>query len=325
MPGFDEDKAIQFQIHELQIPADYAGHRLDQALARLLPEYSRSRLKDWIDAGKVRIDGRVPKPRDAVAGGEHVVVEAQVLDVLEPVTAQPIALNVVYEDDALLVIDKPAGLVVHPGAGNRDRTLQNALLHRDPALAALPRAGIVHRLDKDTSGLLVVARTVAAHTALVRQLQAREIERYYLAICTGVMTGGGSVDKPIGRHRTDRLRMAVREDGRESLTHYRIIERFAAHTYVRIKLETGRTHQIRVHMAHIGHPLVGDRTYGGRLRLPRGASAELAAALHDFPRQALHAAQLNLAHPLHGEALEWHSPLPKDMQALLKTLAKSAA
>lgn len=321
MTGFDEDMTVQFHTHELQIPADHAGQRLDQALARLLPEYSRSRLKDWIDAGKVQVNGRTPRPRDAVAGGEHVIVQAEVEPILT-VTAQSIDLKVVYADDWLIVIDKPAGLVVHPGAGNSDSTLQNALLHYDPALAILPRAGIVHRLDKDTSGLLVIARTLAAHTALVQRLQAREIDRHYLAICSGVMTSGGTIDKPIGRHRTDRLRMAVREGGREAVTHYRVVERFKAHTYVRVQLETGRTHQIRVHLAHIGYPIVGDRTYGGRLRLPRGASPALAQALLEFPRQALHAAELKLEHPEDGRPMEWKSPLPKDMRKLLEVLGR---
>lgn len=256
-----------------------------------------------------------------MVGGEQVIVRAETA-LEESVTAQAIKLKVVHADEGLIVIDKPAGLVVHPGAGNRDSTMQNALLHYDPNLAALPRAGIVHRLDKDTSGLLVIARTLAAHTAMVRQIQEREVERHYLAICTGVMTAGGTVDKPIGRHRTDRLKMAVREDGRESVTQYRVIERFAAQTYIRLKLETGRTHQIRVHMAHIGHPLIGDRVYGGRLRMPRGASPETREALQSFPRQALHAAELKLMHPLTGEEMGWESPLPADMKALLKILAK---
>ncbi len=327
MPGFDEDMSIQFHTHDLEIPAEQAGQRLDQVLARLLPEYSRSRLKAWIEAGKVQLDGRTPRPRDAVAGGERVVVQAQpdAPDEGREVPAQPIDLDVAYADEWLIVINKAAGLVVHPGAGNRDHTLQNALLHYDPALAALPRAGIVHRLDKDTSGLLVVARTLAAHTALVQRLQAREFERHYLAVCTGVMTAGGAVEQPIGRHRTDRLRMAVRADGRESLTHYRVIERFRSHTYVRVKLETGRTHQIRVHMAHIGHPLVGDRTYGGRLRMPRGATPGLLETLHGFPRQALHAAQLALEHPGDGRAMKWEAPVPRDLRQLLAALRRDGA
>jgi 23S rRNA pseudouridine1911/1915/1917 synthase len=219
------------------------------------------------------------------------------------------------------VVDKPAGLVVHPGAGNPDQTLQNALLALDPKLAALPRAGIVHRLDKDTSGLLIVARTLAAHTALVRMIGDRDVQREYEAICRGVMTAGGTVDAPIDRHPTDRVRMAVRDGGREAVTHYRVIKRFRAHTHVRVQLETGRTHQIRVHLAHAGFPIVGDKVYGGRLTLPKGASETLRQALRDFPRQALHAARLQFDHPVTGRSIECVSPLPADMRGLLDLLA----
>lgn len=318
-----KDPQREFQIHELTVPASCAGLRLDQALARLMPDFSRTRLKDWIDAGRVQVDRRTPKPRDVLTGGEQVVVEIELMPV-ETVAAQALALDVVHADESLIVINKPAGLVVHPGAGNRDRTLQNALLHFDPGLAAVPRAGLVHRLDKDTSGLLVVARSVVAHTALVRQLQAREIERHYEAICVGVMTAGGAIDRPIGRHRTDRVRMTVREDGREAVTHYRVLERFRAHTHVRAQLETGRTHQIRVHFAHIRHALVGDAVYAGRLLPPRGASEEFIDALRNFRRQALHAARLGLAHPESGRAMQWQAPLPADMQALLAALRRDA-
>lgn len=313
----------EFQTRELTVPASCAGLRLDQALARLMPDFSRTRLKDWIDTGRVQVDRRTPKPRDVLTGGERVVVEIEVAPV-DTVAAQELALDVVHQDESLIVINKPAGLVVHPGAGNRDRTLQNALLHFDAGLAVVPRAGLVHRLDKDTSGLLVVARSVVAHTALVRQLQAREIERHYEAICVGVMTAGGSVDRPIGRHRTDRVRMTVREDGRDAVTHYRVLERFRAHTHVRAQLETGRTHQIRVHLAHIKHALVGDAVYGGRLLPPRGASEELIDALRAFRRQALHAARLGLTHPRSGHAMHWQAPLPADMQALLASLRRDA-
>lgn len=313
----------EFQTHELTVPASCAGLRLDQALARLMPEFSRTRLKDWIDAGRVQVDRHTLKPRDVLTGGERVVVEIE-LTAAQTVAAQALALDVVHADASLIVINKPPGLVVHPGAGNRDRTLQNALLHFDPALATVPRAGLVHRLDKDTSGLLVVARSVAAHTALVRQLQAREIKRHYEAICVGVMTAGGAIDRPIGRHRTDRVRMTVREDGREAVTHYRVLERFRAHTHVRAQLETGRTHQIRVHFAYIKHALVGDAVYGGRLLPPRGASEELIEALRNFRRQALHAARLGLTHPESGQAMEWQAPVPADMQSLLATLRRDA-
>lgn len=310
--------------HQLTIPLEAAGRRLDQVLAELLSEYSRSRIKEWIDAGQVRVDGAQRKPKDKVIGGERVEVEAD-LPVEDRVEAEDIALDIAHEDKHVLVINKPPGLVVHPGAGNAAGTLQNALLHFDPKLAQVPRAGIVHRLDKDTSGLMVVARTVESHTALVRALEAREVEREYEAVCVGVMTGGGTVDAPIGRHPVDRIRMAIREDGREAVTHYRVIARFRGHTHTRLKLETGRTHQIRVHMAHIQYPLVGDRVYGGRLLLPKGASEELIEALRAFKRQALHAARLAFEHPKSGKPVECSAPLPKDMQQLIEVLRKDAS
>ncbi|HWP94793.1 MAG TPA: 23S rRNA pseudouridine(1911/1915/1917) synthase RluD [Gammaproteobacteria bacterium] len=306
-----------------RIPADCAGLRLDQALARMFPEFSRSRLAEWVKAGRVRVDGRLLKPRDAVAGGEHVAIDV-VREPLVEMAAQPIALDVLYEDQALLVINKPAGLVVHPGAGVPDGTLQNALLHRAPELAAVPRCGIVHRLDKDTSGLMVVARTLEAHAALVARLKARTIVREYEAVVTGLLTAGGTIDAPIARHRTDRLRMAIDEAGRRAVTHYRVLKRFRAHTHVAARLETGRTHQIRVHFAHIHHPLLGDPLYGRRLLLPKGADAELVALLRDFRRQALHARRLELEHPLTGEYLVWSVPPPADMLALLEALARDA-
>jgi 23S rRNA pseudouridine1911/1915/1917 synthase len=308
----------------LRIPEAQAGQRLDVALATLLPDYSRSRLKAWIESGEILVDGRAWRPRDKVFGGEAVAVAATLPDE-GTALPQPMPLAVVYEDEHVLVLDKPAGLVVHPGAGNPDSTLQNALLAHDPALARLPRAGIVHRLDKDTSGLLIVARTLPAHTALVRMLEEREIHREYEAVCRGVMTGGGTVDAPIDRHPADRVRMAIREGGREAVTHYRVIRRFRAHTHVRVQLETGRTHQIRVHFAHIGYPLVGDKIYGGRLALPKGVSEALRQALREFPRQALHAARLQLAHPVTGKPLEVVAPLPADMVGLLAMLAADAA
>jgi len=304
----------------LTIPPEQAGQRLDQALAALLPDYSRSRLKTWIESGEVRVDGRVLRPRDKVFGGESVAVAATLPEETRA-AAQQIPLVLVHQDRHLFVVDKPAGLVVHPGAGNPDQTLQNALLALDPKLAALPRAGIVHRLDKDTSGLLVVARTLPAHTALVRMLGEREVHREYECICRGVMTAGGTVDAPIDRHPTDRVRMAVREGGREAVTHYRVIKRYRAHTHVRVQLETGRTHQIRVHLAHAGYPIVGDRVYGGRLTLPKGAGEALRQAVRDFPRQALHAARLQFAHPVTGKPVECVSPLPADMLGLLAALA----
>ena len=281
---------------ELRLPPQAAGQRLDQALAAALPEFSRSRLKRWIDEGWLSVDGRVPRPRDIVAGGERVTLDAPDEDAVAPV-AQQIALSIAYEDKDVMVVDKPAGLVVHPGAGNPDQTLQNALLAHDPKLAKLPRAGIVHRLDKDTTGLLVVARNELVRVKLAEALAAREIHREYQAVCVGVMTAGGKVDAPIDRHPVDRVRMAVRSSGREAITHYRVIERFRIHTWVRVTLETGRTHQIRLHLSHAGYPLVGDPVYGRRLAIPRGATPALATALREFRRQALHAAKLGFPHP----------------------------
>ncbi len=313
----------QFVHRHIVVPDSLAGKRLDQALAELFPDYSRTRLKEWILAGLIHLDGKPARPRSRVLGGERVDLHLRPEPLTEPL-AQALPLAVAYEDTQLIVIDKPAGFVVHPGAGNPDGTLQNALLHHDPDLGAVPRAGIVHRLDKDTSGLMVVARTLEAHTALVRQLQARTVSRVYEAICVGVLTGGGTIAAPIGRHPRDRLRMAVRDGGRPAVTHYRVIQRFRAHTRVRVVLETGRTHQIRVHLAHHGYPLVGDPLYGGRLRIPAGAGEALAQALRGFGRQALHAVGLELEHPARGERMSWRSELPEDMRLLLRALEADA-
>jgi len=310
----------EFRSHRFELPAGLAGLRLDQALAKALPQYSRARLQEWIRAGAVTIDGRLPRPRDVVRGDEAVEINAR-MALIGSVASEVMDLHVVWSDAHLLVINKPAGLVVHPGAGNSHHTLQNGLLAFDPQLARVPRAGIVHRLDKDTSGLLVIARTPEAHTALVAQLAAREIHRSYIALCTGVMTSGGTVDKPIGRHKSLRTRMAVRADGRSAVTHFRVLQRFAAHTLVSVELETGRTHQIRVHLAHLGFPLVGDPVYGGRRRLPAGAHAGLVAELTGFKRQALHAARLRLTHPFTGKDLAWEAPIPPDLVALRAALA----
>jgi 23S rRNA pseudouridine1911/1915/1917 synthase len=303
----------------LTLPGSPGGQRLDQALASALPQYSRSRLAGWIKDGSVALDGRQVRPRDPVYGGEQVVLRAQMVPD-ERVAAESMPLTVRYRDAHIFVIDKPAGLVVHPGAGNRAHTLQNGLLALDPQLATVPRAGIVHRIDKDTSGLLVVARTLEAHTALVVALREHAVRREYLALCVGSLTGGGTVDKPIDRHRTDRLRMAVRADGRAAVTHYRIEERLAQHTLLRVILETGRTHQIRVHLAHIGHPLVGDPLYGGRRQLVAGLGPGGRAALAAFRRQALHATKLEFAHPVTGRTIAVESPLPADLLALLDAL-----
>ena len=305
--------------HTATVPDELAGLRLDQALAQMFPDYSRSRLKEWLLSGAIRVEGGPRRPRDAVSGGELVEFEPQ----SEPevrVAAEPIQLDIVFEDRDLLVINKPAGLVVHPGAGNPRGTLMNGLLHHAAELENVPRAGIVHRIDKDTSGLLLVARTLPAHTALVRQLAARAISREYLAICTGVLTGGGTIDQPLARHPVDRKRMSVQQDGKPAVTHFTVLERFRSHTYVKVRLETGRTHQIRVHFAWRRNPLVGDPVYGGRLALPAGAGEPLVAALRGFRRQALHAARLALEHPRTGAELEFEAPPPADFEALLEAL-----
>jgi len=307
-----------------RVPETASGRRFDAVLAELFPEFSRSRLAGWIRSGDVLLDDREVRPRDPVRGGEQVSLRAR-LEEETRAEPQDIPLQVVYEDDEVLVIDKPAGLVVHPGAGNPDGTLVNALLHRHPALAAVPRAGVVHRLDKDTSGVMVVARTLQAQTALVAQLSARGVHRQYLAVVTGALVAGGTVDAPIDRHPRDRVRMAVREDGRDAVTHYRLRERFRAHTAVECRLETGRTHQIRVHMTHVRHPIVGDPLYGGPLKLPKGASEELVAALRGFRRQALHAETLEFAHPASGEPVRCSAPVPADMLALMAALRVDAA
>ncbi|MFO1423014.1 MAG: 23S rRNA pseudouridine(1911/1915/1917) synthase RluD [Candidatus Competibacteraceae bacterium] len=308
---------------DCRIPVDHAGMRLDQALAELLPAYSRSRLQQWLKAGQLRVNGRVWRPRDAVAGGELVSGEL-VLETETAATAQDIPLDIRYEDADLLVLDKPAGLVAHPAAGNRDGTLVNALLHHAPELATLPRAGLVHRLDKDTTGLLVVARSLRAHTALVEQLQARRIEREYLAVVNGVPVAGGAVDAPVGRHPVDRQRMAVTPGGKPAVTHYRVMRRFRAHALLRVKLETGRTHQIRVHMAHVRFPLLGDPVYGGRPRLPPDAASGCIKVIQNFRRQALHAERLALTHPVTGERLEWRAEIPADLAELLAVLNEDA-
>jgi 23S rRNA pseudouridine1911/1915/1917 synthase len=306
------------------VPDTCAGRRLDAVLAELFPDYSRSRLSAWIKSGDVAVDGAPARPRDPVRGGETIVLNA-VEEVQTHAVAEDIPLDILYEDAHVFVIDKPAGLVVHPGAGNPAGTLVNALLHRDPELDKLPRAGIVHRLDKDTSGAMVVARTLQAHTALVAQLSAREVHRQYLAVVVGALVSGGTANAAIDRHPRDRLRMAVREDGKDAVTHYRLRERFRAHTALECRLETGRTHQIRVHMAHLKHPIVGDPLYGGALKLPKGASDGLIAALRSFTRQALHAEVLEFAHPVGGEPVRCEAPVPEDMQQLMRQLREDAA
>lgn len=302
-----------------EIPDDLAGLRIDQAMSSLFPDYSRSRLQEWIRSGAATVDGTTVPTKHKVLGGEHIALRAEA-DTSTELQAQDIPIQVVFEDDAVLILDKPAGLVVHPAAGHHDGTLQNALLNHCHALAGIPRCGIVHRIDKDTSGLLMVAKTLESHKQLVDQLQSRSVHREYLALVHGAMTGGGTIDEPIGRHSSDRKRFAVRHGGKPAITHYRIAERFAAHTLVAVKLETGRTHQIRVHMSHIHYPLVGDPVYGGRPRIPAGASQTLLDTLRLFRRQALHAASLGILHPITGNYMEWESPIPDDFTALLDAL-----
>ncbi len=309
--------------HQVTIPAGQEGRRLDQVLAEMLPDYSRSRIKGWILAGCVLLDGRQPEPRTPVATGQEVRIAAEV-EAAHTVAAQAVAFEVAYEDDEVLVVIKPAGVVVHPGAGNRDATLENGLRHYAPSLAGLPRSGLLHRLDKDTSGLILVAKTLAAHTHLTRDLQQRRIRREYRAIVNGVVTAGGTVEAPIGRHPVQRTRMAVTHGGRAARTHYRVLARFAAHSFLAVQLDTGRTHQIRVHLAHLGFPIVGDPAYGRRPRLPARAEPALVDALRGFRRQALHASAIRFRHPGSGQLLDIAAPLPSDMRALLVLLAGGA-
>ncbi|AKS15381.1 23S rRNA pseudouridine(1911/1915/1917) synthase RluD [Xanthomonas campestris pv. campestris] len=315
---------LDSSLRQAVVPDSAAGRRFDAVLAELFPEFSRSRLSEWIKSGDALLDGETARPRDTLRGGETVQVQV-VLETQTHAAPQDIPLNVLYEDDQVLVIDKPAGLVVHPGAGNPDGTLVNALLFRDPNLAAVPRAGVVHRLDKDTSGVMVVARTLQAQTALVEQLSARDVHRQYLAVVVGALVSGGTADAPIDRHPRDRLKMAVRDDGRNAVTHYRLRERFRAHTALECRLETGRTHQIRVHMAHLKSPIVGDPLYGGALKLPKGATDTLVAELRGFKRQALHAETLEFLHPVSGEPVRASAPVPEDLQRLMSALREDSA
>ncbi|MEI7840152.1 MAG: 23S rRNA pseudouridine(1911/1915/1917) synthase RluD [Methylococcaceae bacterium] len=305
-----------------EVPLDMAGMRLDAALAELFSEYSRSKLQTWVKAGRVTVNGDSLKTRDKLEGGELITLDAEA-EVVIIAAPENIPLDIVFEDDDFLILNKPAGLVVHPAIGNWNGTLLNALLHHSPQLETLPRAGIVHRIDKDTSGLLMVAKTLQAHHNLTEQLQARTIHREYQAITHNRMIAGGTVDEPIGRHPTDRLRYAVRDNGKEAVTHYRVIHRFKRHTHIQVKLETGRTHQIRVHMAHIRFSLLGDPLYSGRFQMPANCSEQLEGVLRSFKRQALHAAKLGLVHPTTGEYMEWEQPLPQDMVNLLAALTQN--
>ena len=302
-----------------EVPSELGGQRLDQVAAQLFSEHSRSRLSAWIKEGQLTVDGNVLRPRDIVHGGAVLALEAE-QEAQGEWVAQDIALDIVHEDEQILVINKPTGLVVHPAAGHADGTLLNALLHHVPDIINVPRAGIVHRLDKDTTGLMVVAKTLEAQTSLVDQLQKRTVSRIYECIVVGVVTAGGKINAPIGRHGTQRQRMAVMDSGKPAVSHYRVLERFRSHTHVRVKLETGRTHQIRVHMAHVNFPLVGDPVYGGRFRIPPAANPSMIEALKTFPRQALHARFLELEHPVTGQRMKWESPLPDDFVWMLSLL-----
>lgn len=302
--------------HKNKVSGSSSGDRLDIVLSRMFPDYSRSRLQKWIKQEKVRVDGEICRARDSVFEGQTIELWAS-LEPAQQWQPQELPLDVVFEDEHLIVINKPVGLVVHPGAGNKEGTMSNALLHHYPELTSVPRAGVIHRLDKDTTGLLVIARTVVSHKHLVEQLQRREFERKYIALCNGQMISGGSVDQPIGRHPLQRVRMAVTPAGKEAITHYTVLERFRFHTLIQCQLETGRTHQIRVHMAYIRHPLVGDPVYGGRLKIGSGCSQDFADRLRSFKRQALHAWQLGLVHPFTGETMHWELEIPADMQDLI--------
>lgn len=307
----------------LEIPDSMAGGRLDKVLSTLLDGYSRSQIQQWIKSGRVLIDNEFVRNRDKVTGGEHVVIEPE-LKSESSWKAEQIPLDIVYEDNAVLVINKPAGLVVHPGAGNNDGTLLNALLYHDSTLQHLPRAGIVHRLDKDTSGIMVVARTEVARLNLIGQLEARTLRRQYKAVVQGLLVAGGSIDEPIGRHPVSRIKMAVSTKGKTAITHYHVVEKYRAHTLIDVKLETGRTHQIRVHMAHIHHPIVGDRVYGGRMNLPAGCSDLLIKTLQQWKRQALHAHTLGFNHPDDASYRTWSVEMPNDMQELILALKKDS-
>lgn len=318
--AIDTDNTEKFLLNATVAP-DMAGMRLDQAAALLFPDFSRGRLQTWIRDGSLQVNGASARSKDKLLGGEALSLQAEA-EVRESWEAEAIPLDIVFEDETLLVLNKPVGLVVHPAAGNRSGTLLNALLHHAPGLETLPRAGIVHRLDKDTSGLMVVAKTLRSHTALVEQLQAREINREYQAVVMGVVTAGGEVDAPLGRHPVQRTKRAVVRgaSGKPALTHYRVLQKYRHHGLLQLKLETGRTHQIRVHMAHIGYPLVGDQIYGGRLKLPKACTPALRDFLQQFRRQALHAFRLGLVHPDSLDYMEWEAELPEDIRQLLTLL-----
>lgn len=309
----------ELEVFEEIIPDEWAGERVDQALVKLFPDYSRARLQTWLKESQITLNEQPKRAKDKVTGGERVRLQIALLSENDW-EAEDIPLNIVYEDEQLIVINKAAGMVVHPAAGNYSGTMLNALLHYAPELEAIPRAGIIHRLDKETSGLLVVARTLSAQKSLVDQLQERLFLREYEAIAHGLITAGGTIDQPIGRHPVNRKRMAVVHNGKPAITHYRVKERFRLHTKLTVKLETGRTHQIRVHMAHIHHALLGDPVYSGRFKLPAGSNEAFQAVLRNFKRQALHARHLGLSHPVTGEFIEWDVTMPEDMLELENAL-----
>lgn len=311
-------------IREATVTAEYHGQRVDVVLAQLFPDYSRSQLTNWLKNGLIRLNNKQYKPKDKLSGGEHITMHIAFDDKQSGWLPEDIPLQVVFEDDYILIVNKPAGLVVHPGAGNPTHTLVNALLHHEPALHHLPRAGIVHRLDKETTGLLIIAKTLSTHTSLIRQMQAREIQRHYITLVYGHVISGGTIDTFYGRHPHSRLKMAVCQHGRQAITHYSVRQHYAGLTLLDVKLMTGRTHQIRVHMAHINHPVVGDPLYMGRNRLPAKASGELRQALQQFKRQALHAGFLSFIHPDTQEPLTFTVPLPDDFQSLLMLLDDDA-
>ena len=307
-------------VLKIIIPERFAGQRIDTALSEMLPDYSRSKISSWVRSGMATINGKPFKPKDK-ADGEEIVTLSIIKEPSVEWSAENIKLDIVYQDEDIIVVNKPAGLVTHPGSGNWTGTLANALLHYDSGLQNLDRAGIVHRLDKNTSGLMVVARSEVAQKYLTEQIQEHKVSREYSAIVYGHMISGGTIDEPIGRDPKDRIKQAVVDNGKIALTHYRVIDRFSHHTHVKAVLETGRTHQIRVHMSHIGHPLVADPMYGGRLRFPKKADEKLKDALKGFNRQALHSRKLALKHPVSGEIMSWEAPLPKDLQQLLEVLS----
>lgn len=305
---------------EIIIPDEYAGFRLDQALAQLISEFSRGRIQAWIKSGNIYIDKRIPRPKDKLKGGETVVIRVEFEEISTEIKPEKIDISILFEDEHILLIDKKAGMVVHPASGHTSGTLQNALLYYQPELVNIPRSGIVHRLDKLTSGIMVVAKTLEAHKSLVEQLQNRTVSRTYIALVHGVMVSGGTVDAVMGRHPVDRKRMAVVEKGKQAITHYRVEDRYRKHSLLKVNLETGRTHQIRVHMAYIAYPLLGDPVYGGRFKVPPNASDALMSVLKNFTRQALHAQSLKLIHPDSGQALTWSAPWPEDIKNLIEAL-----